>query len=136
MEVLRGPSPEARVDRPSSVTIGFFDGVHRGHQAVIRTDVERARSSGLLAVAVTFDRHPRSVLHPGSGPPLITTLERKAELIAALGLDVLVMLRFDQELASWPAERFVRDFLVGDLRAKRVIVGENFTFGNRALGTI
>jgi riboflavin kinase/FMN adenylyltransferase len=136
MEILQGPSSRARLDRPSAVTVGFFDGVHRGHQAVISTNVERARADGLAAVAVTFDRHPRSVLHPGSGPPLITTPERKAELIAALGADVLVVLRFDQELASWPAARFVKDFLAEDLRARQVTVGANFTFGNRALGTI
>jgi riboflavin kinase/FMN adenylyltransferase len=87
-------------------------------------------------VAVTFDRHPRSVLEPGSQPPLITTLERKCALISGLGLDVLVMLRFDQELASWPAERFARRILADDLQARRVVVGENFTFGNRALGTV
>jgi riboflavin kinase / FMN adenylyltransferase len=136
VEILQGPSPDARIDRPAAVTIGFFDGVHRGHQAVISAAVGRARDDGLVAVAVTFDRHPRSVLHPGSGPPLITTPERKAELIATLGADVLVVLRFDQELASWPAERFVKDFLAGDLQARRVVVGANFTFGNRALGTI
>lgn len=136
MEILQGPSPQARTGRPAAITIGFFDGVHRGHQAVISSAVDRARREGLVAVAVTFDRHPRSVLHPGSGPPLITTPERKSELIAALGVDLLVVLRFDQELASWPAERFVKDFLAEDLRARRVIVGANFTFGNRALGTI
>ncbi len=136
MEIRQGPSPHARTDGPSAVTIGFFDGVHRGHQAVISTAVGRARASGLTSVAVTFDRHPRSVLHPGSGPPLITTPERRAELIASLGVDVLVVLRFDQELASWPAERFVKEFLAGDLQARRVVVGANFTFGNRALGTI
>jgi riboflavin kinase / FMN adenylyltransferase len=136
VEILQGPSPSARVDRPSAVTIGFFDGVHLGHQAVIAESVRRARQDGLLAVGVTFDRHPRSVLHPGSGPPLITTPERKAELIAALGVNVLVVLRFDQELAAWPAERFVSEFLADDLQARRVTVGANFTFGNRALGTI
>src|SRR4051812_36292690 len=99
MEVLQGPSASARVDAPSVTTIGMFDGVHLGHQAVLGRAVEVARSEGLLAVAVTFDRHPRSVLDPAGQPPLITTVERKCTLISDLGLDVLVMLRFDQELA-------------------------------------
>ena len=136
MEVLQGPSPAARVDQPSVVTIGVFDGVHVGHQAVLGRAVAAARGDGLLAVAVTFDRHPRSVLDPPSQPPLITSLERRIELIGRLGLDVLVVLRFDQELMSWPAERFARSIVAEDLRARRVVVGENFTFGNRALGTV
>src|SRR5438105_12115072 len=101
MEVLQGPSASARVNRPSAVTIGVFDGVHRGHQAVLARAVQAAGEEGLLAVAVTFDRHPRAVLDPAAQPPLITTLERKVDLIAALGIDVLVILRFDQGLASW-----------------------------------
>src|SRR5438105_10153627 len=118
MQVLHGPSASSRVNRPSATTIGVFDGVHRGHQAVLARAVELARADDLLAVAVTFDRHPRAVLDPAAQPPLITTLERKAELIEAIGLDVLVVLRFDRGLASWPPERFARRILAEDLQAR------------------
>jgi len=136
VEVVYGPSGLARVERPSVTTIGQFDGVHRGHQAVFRRAVEAARADDLLAVAVTFDRHPQQVLHPATAPALITTLERKVELIGALGLDVLVVLRFDAELMSWPPERFAEGILADRLQARRVVVGENFTFGHLAAGTV
>jgi riboflavin kinase/FMN adenylyltransferase len=136
MEVLRGPSPAARVERASVVSLGVFDGVHLGHAAVLRRTVEAARRAGSAAVAVTFDPHPTVVLSPQNVPPLLTTLERKAELIAAIGVDVLLVLRFDAELASWSAERFATEVIAGDLRAERVIVGANFTFGKGAEGKV
>jgi riboflavin kinase/FMN adenylyltransferase len=136
MEVLQGPSASARLDGPSVTTVGVFDGVHLGHRAVLGRAVRAARDGGLSAVAVTFDRHPLEVVDPPRRPPLITSLDRKAELIASIGLDVLVVLRFDDELASWPAERFAQRILRDDVRAARVVVGENFTFGRRALGTV
>jgi riboflavin kinase/FMN adenylyltransferase len=136
MEVLRGPSPAARVDRASVVSLGVFDGVHRGHATVLGRTVEAAREAGSTAVAVTFEPHPTVVLSPQHVPPLLTSLDRKAGLIAALGVDVLVVLRFDAELASWPPERFARRILAADLGAERVIVGSNFTFGKGAAGTV
>jgi riboflavin kinase/FMN adenylyltransferase len=136
MRVLTGPPGSARIEGPTAATLGVFDGVHRGHEAVIRRAVDLARRTDMPAVAVTFDRHPQTVLRPGSGPPLITSLERRIELIAALGVDIVVVLRFDVELASWSPERFARTVLSEDLRAHRVVVGENFTFGNRAAGTV
>jgi riboflavin kinase/FMN adenylyltransferase len=136
MDVLRGPSASARLDRPSVATIGVFDGVHLGHQAVLGTAVRAAQDGGLAAVAVTFDRHPLEVVDPTRRPPMITSLDRKAELIAGIGVDVLIVLRFDEGLAAWPAERFARRILHQDVRAVRVVVGENFTFGHRALGTV
>jgi riboflavin kinase/FMN adenylyltransferase len=117
-------------------TMGVFDGVHRGHQAVVRRAVDVAEEQGLPSVAVTFDRHPQAVLRPSSGPALITSLERRIDLIGSVGVEVVVVLRFDVELASWSPERFARTVLSEDLRARRVVVGQNFTFGNRAAGTV
>ena len=133
MEVRHGGSAAAE---PSSVTIGFFDGVHRGHQAVIRRAVDVARARELRPVAVTFDRHPLQTLSPGKTPPLLTTLRRKAELIEALGVDLLLVLEFTQELSSWSPERFSDEVLVQGVGAAHVVVGANFTFGHRAAGNL
>ncbi|HEV3473895.1 MAG TPA: bifunctional riboflavin kinase/FAD synthetase [Actinomycetota bacterium] len=119
---------------PSAVTIGFFDGVHRGHQAVIRRAVEVARERSLRAVVITFDRHPLQTLSPGKVPPLLTALRRKAELIEALGVELLVVLEFTEEVSRWSPEEFVERTLVGGLAAGHVVVGTNFTFGHRAAG--
>ncbi|GII23299.1 bifunctional riboflavin kinase/FMN adenylyltransferase [Planosporangium mesophilum] len=120
----------------SVATIGMFDGVHRGHQALIGQAVERARHLGLRSVVVTFDPHPAAVARPGSYPAILTHLERKAELIAALGADGLCVIPFTPEFSRLPAEEFVRDVLVGHLRAAWVVVGENFRFGHRAAGDV
>jgi len=118
------------------VTIGFFDGVHLGHRAVLERTVELARERGTQAVAVTFDRHPREVLTPGREPRLLTTVGRKARLIEELGIDVLLVLGFTVAFSRWPAERFVREVLVDGLRVEHCVVGANFTFGHRAQGTV
>jgi riboflavin kinase/FMN adenylyltransferase len=136
MELVTGVDGMAGKAEPSAVTVGFFDGVHRGHQAVFARTVAAAADQGLRPVAVTFDRHPREVLTPGHAPPLITTLERKAELIAGLGLALLLVLPFDEEFSRWSPETFVRRVLVEGLRARRVVVGSNFTFGHKAQGTL
>ena len=110
--------------------------MHRGHQAVIRRTVEAARERDLSPVAVTFDRHPREILTPGKEPPLITTLDRKAELIAALGVEALAVLEFTEGFSRWSPEEFVDRVLVNGLHASRAIVGSNFTFGHKALGNL
>jgi riboflavin kinase / FMN adenylyltransferase len=117
-------------------TIGFFDGVHLGHQAVFRRTIAAARDRGQRSAVVTFDRHPREVLTPGKEPPLLTTLARKASLIEATGIEVLIVLEFTPEFSRWPAEEFVRAILVEGVRVAHVVVGSNFTFGHRALGTV
>lgn len=118
----------------SVVTIGFFDGVHLGHRAVLDRTVARARERGLPSTAITFDRHPREVLTPGSEPRLLSTVEGKARLIAARGIDELLVLPFTADLAAWEPDRFVHEVLVTALRARHVVVGANFTFGHRARG--
>jgi riboflavin kinase/FMN adenylyltransferase len=136
METIRGIQALPIATGGSVVTVGFFDGVHRGHQAVIGRAVHAAKERGLRAVAVTFDRHPREVFSPGREPRLLTTLERKTELIAALGVDTLAVLEFTEEFSRWPPEGFVGRILVRGLHAHHVVVGENFTFGFRAAGTL
>ncbi|WP_089300818.1 bifunctional riboflavin kinase/FAD synthetase [Haloechinothrix alba] len=118
------------------VTIGVFDGVHRGHQELIRRTVEVARERGLPSVVLTFDPHPSEVLRPGSHPAQLTTLRRKAELIEELGVDVLCVLPFTLELSRLTAHEFVHEILVDRLHAAVVLVGENFTFGAKAAGDI
>jgi riboflavin kinase/FMN adenylyltransferase len=118
------------------VTIGVFDGVHRGHQAIIRHAVQRAGELGLRAVVVTFDPHPSEVVRPGSHPAVLTEPGRKAELIESLGADVLCVVPFTAEFSRLSAEAFVHDVLVEHLHAAAVVVGENFRFGNRAAGDV
>jgi len=136
MEVVRGLGALPLDVRTAVVTVGFFDGVHLGHQAVLRTVTERAASRGVRSVAVTFDRHPREVLSPGNEPRLLTTVERKARLIADLGIDVLVVLEFDRDFSLITAEDFVRDVLARGVHAVHAAMGANFRFGFKALGTM
>lgn len=116
------------------VTIGVFDGVHRGHQEIIGHTVKRARDLGLQSVVVTFDPHPAEVVRPGSHPAVLTEPARKAELIESLGADALCVQPFTQEFSRLSAEGFVHDVLVEHLHAAVVVEGENFRFGHRAVG--
>ncbi|SCG77785.1 bifunctional riboflavin kinase/FAD synthetase [Micromonospora humi] len=120
----------------SVVTIGVFDGVHQGHQATIGHAVARARELGVKSVVVTFDPHPAEVVRPGSHPAVLTEPARKAELIEALGVDVLCVVPFTVEFSRLPAEAFVHDILVEHLHAALVVVGDNFRFGHRAAGDV
>ena len=133
---MRGIRSLPLAEEPSVATVGFFDGVHLGHQAVLRTVVRRAVERGVRSVAITFDRHPREVLSPGSEPRLLTTVERKAELIASSGIDVLVVLTFDRDFSLITAEDFVREVLVRGVHAVHAAMGANFTFGFKARGTM
>lgn len=116
------------------VTIGVFDGVHRGHQQLITHAVERARRRGLPCVLLTFDPHPTEVVRPGSHPAQLTTLRRRADLVAELGVDVFCVLPFTSEMSRVTADEFVHEFLVERLHAAVVVVGENFAFGHKAAG--
>ncbi|MQA11869.1 MAG: bifunctional riboflavin kinase/FAD synthetase [Pseudonocardiaceae bacterium] len=118
------------------VTIGVFDGVHRGHRALINRAVELARNRGLPCVVLTFDPHPAEVVRPGSHPAQLTTLRRKAELVEQLGVDVFCVLPFTLELSRLPADEFVHEILVEHLHVDTVVVGENFTFGAGAHGNV
>ena len=120
----------------SVVTIGVFDGVHRGHQEIIGHTVTLARELAVSSVVVTFDPHPAEVVRPGSHPAVLTEPARKAELIEALGVDVLCVIPFTPEFSRLPADNFVHDVLVESLHASAVVVGENFRFGHRAAGDV
>lgn len=119
---------------PSVVTIGFFDGVHRGHQAIVDRAVRDAEERGIPAVAVTFDRHPMEVVRPGAVPDLLMTHERRVHTLAGTGVDGVAVLPFDQELSRLPPEAFVDQILVDGLDVREVVVGANFRFGHKAAG--
>ncbi|MDQ3752715.1 MAG: riboflavin biosynthesis protein RibF [Actinomycetota bacterium] len=118
----------------AAAVVGTFDGVHLGHRMLVEAGVGRARASGWLSACVTWDRHPAQTLAPAQVPPLITSLPRSQELLAALGLDALVVLAFDEAFRSWPPERFVAEVLAEGLGARWVGVGRGFRFGHRAAG--
>jgi len=119
------------------VTIGNFDGVHRGHQHVIARAREVADSLGLdHVIAVTFDPHPIAVLRPEHAPPTLTSMSVRVELLEQAGADGVLVVPFDRELAGWSPERFVEDILVGTLHARAVVVGANFRFGHKAAGDV
>jgi len=120
----------------SVVTIGVFDGVHRGHQAIIGHAVKRAHDLGLESVVVTFDPHPAEVVRPGSHPAVLTEPVRKAELIEQLGVDALCVVPFTPAFSKLSAEAFVHDVLVEALHATVVVVGDNFRFGHKAAGDV
>jgi riboflavin kinase/FMN adenylyltransferase len=121
----------------SVVTVGNFDGVHLGHRHVLSTAHEIAASLGNLpVVAITFDPHPMVVLRPEHAPTMLTTIDERARLLGAAGADVLLVLRFDSEMAQWSPEEFVRRILVDTLHTEVIVVGENFRFGHRAAGTV
>ncbi|AOS62662.1 bifunctional riboflavin kinase/FAD synthetase [Actinoalloteichus hymeniacidonis] len=118
------------------VTIGTFDGVHRGHRQLIESAVQRARALGLPCVLLTFDPHPAEVVRPGSHPAQLTTLRRRAELVEELGVDVFCVIPFTSEVAKTPPDTFAHEVLVERLHAAAVVVGKNFTFGYRAQGNV
>ncbi|MCX4502677.1 bifunctional riboflavin kinase/FAD synthetase [Streptomyces anulatus] len=120
----------------SVVTIGSYDGVHRGHQLIIGRAVERARELGVPSVVVTFDPHPSEVVRPGSHPPLLSPHHRRAELMAELGVDALLILPFTAEFSKLSPADFIAKVLVDRLHAKAVIEGPNFRFGHKAAGNV
>ncbi|MCP9209381.1 bifunctional riboflavin kinase/FAD synthetase [Streptomyces cucumeris] len=120
----------------SVVTIGSYDGVHRGHQLIIGRAVARARELGVPAVVVTFDPHPSEVVRPGSHPPLLATHQRRAELMAELGVDAVLVLPFTAEFSRLSPGDFVVKVLVDKLHARVVVEGPNFRFGHRAAGNV
>jgi riboflavin kinase/FMN adenylyltransferase len=112
----------------------MFDGVHRGHRALLERVAAEAAARGVPAAVVTFDRHPLAVLRPGSEPPLLTTLDRKVGLLGEAGMEVVLVLEFTRELSEVTAEAFAAEVLFDRLAARAVVVGENFRFGHKAAG--
>lgn len=120
----------------SVVTIGVFDGVHRGHQALIGRACRQAEEAGLRSVAVTFDRHPMEVVRPGPQPKYLQTLDDKIAALLDEGIDLVHVLTFDHEFSQRTADEFIQQTLAGPVRARRVIVGSNFRFGHGAEGDV
>jgi len=120
----------------TAVVVGNFDGVHRGHQHVVRRARQIADADGLTLVAVTFDPHPMAVLRPEHAPVMLTTVEHRAELLAAVGADAVLALPFDLAMAGWSPEEFAQRVLVETLRASVVVVGANFRYGHKAAGDV
>jgi riboflavin kinase / FMN adenylyltransferase len=118
----------------SVVAIGTFDGVHVGHQAVLAETRTLARELGVPSVVAIFDRHPASVVRPESAPRLLTDLHHRIELLDATGVDVCFVLRFDEERSMQEPEEFIREVIAGRLKAKGLVVGEDFHFGRRRRG--
>jgi riboflavin kinase/FMN adenylyltransferase len=136
MQTLRDLDGCPRPPQGTAVTIGAYDGVHRGHRAVIGTVRRLAAERGLATAVVTFDRHPASVVRPESAPRLLTDLDQKLELLAQTGVDYTVVIHFDEERSHESAEDFVREVLVGCLNAKLVVVGADFHFGHQRRGNV
>jgi riboflavin kinase/FMN adenylyltransferase len=120
----------------SVITIGNFDGVHRGHRAIIEHVIREATSEGRSSVIVTFDKHPAEFLRPDRAPCRLCTPERKIEFLSQLGADYLLVLEFNQELADLEPKAFVEEILVGKLNVKKVVVGRNFRFGRNRKGSL
>jgi riboflavin kinase/FMN adenylyltransferase len=122
--------------RRSVVTIGNFDGVHRGHQKILQNVVERSHETGALASVLTFFPHPVRVLRPAAAPSLLGTLDQRLAAFDVAGIEAALVVRFDAKLSEMSAEQFARQFLVETMRAEAVLVGANFRFGHRQLGDV
>jgi len=120
----------------SVVTIGIFDGVHRGHQRIVARAAEAAGELALPVVVVTFDPHPDEVVRPGSHPPFLCTARRRSQLLAGLGVAAVCVIGFTLEFSRLGPDEFVQAVLADRLHAARVVVGENFRFGHKAAGDV
>ncbi|GIV21046.1 MAG: riboflavin biosynthesis protein [Armatimonadota bacterium] len=129
-------APRSLSLRASVVTIGVFDGVHRGHRAILSVAVQRAQQQGIPAVAITFDRHPQEALQPEKPPPYLTTLTTRLRLLLENGAQDVLVLRFDRDLAALHPEEFLQSVLHKRLNARRIVVGGDFRFGYRRLGSV
>ena len=136
MDLVTDPATFVAPATGTAVTIGAYDGVHRGHQFVIGQLRRLAADGGLATVVLTFDRHPAAVVRPESAPLLLTDLDQKLEILASTGVDFTVVLPFDQARSQEEPEDFVRSVLVEGLRARVVVVGEDFHFGRRRRGNV
>jgi riboflavin kinase / FMN adenylyltransferase len=123
-----------KMPRGSVITIGNFDGVHLGHQQILRSVLARARETNSLAAVLTFYPHPARVLRPADAPALLCTLEQRLAAINAAGIDAALVMRFDTELANVGPEDFVRQYLLDTMAARAVLVGADFRFGHRGAG--
>jgi len=136
MQIVQDALRSADLPYAPVATIGNYDGIHRGQQAVISRVVRRARELDAQSVVITFQPHPLQVLRPKLAPPMLTTSEQKARQLEELGVDALLVVRFDTEVARTPAEAFVRDFLHERLAVREIHVGSDFAFGHERRGDL
>jgi riboflavin kinase/FMN adenylyltransferase len=136
MKIVHHPAELGPPPHKVALAIGFFDGVHLGHQQVLRQTVEDARQHEAAAVAVTFDAHPNTVVAPDRAPPLIYSLPQKLRVIPIIGLDATLVLRFDRPFSQQPGDVFIRGLVRDFGRVQSVCVGSAFTFGHRRGGDI
>jgi riboflavin kinase / FMN adenylyltransferase len=135
MRLFHG-TDNASIARPTVLTLGVFDGLHLGHQLIMKTVVERAQATGAMPTVITFEPHPRAVLHPESAPPLLQTFDQKIEALGVLGIEQTIIIHFDREFAQIRAEHFLRDVVTDRLQAKEIYLGRGFAFGRNREGNI
>ncbi len=135
MRLFHG-TENAEILRPTILTLGVFDGLHLGHQLIMRRVVEQAKSVGAVPTCITFDPHPRAVLYPENAPPLLQTLDQRIEALDVLGIEQTIVIPFSREFATMSAEDFLRDTVRDRLRALEVYLGRGFAFGRGREGTI
>src|SRR5437660_5024544 len=136
MEIVHEGRGRPELLEGSVVTIGFFDGVHLGHQALLADLRQLAAELRCPAVVATFDRHPASVVRPESAPRLLTDFTQRTELFAGAGVDVTYVIHFDEERSLQPPEQFAREVMADGLRARVVLVGQDFHYGRRRRGDV
>jgi riboflavin kinase/FMN adenylyltransferase len=129
MLVLHDPLRQTDLPRGCVATIGNFDGMHVGHQQIVRGVVDRARELGVPSAVITFHPHPLTIVAPNRVPKQIITLAQKEELLAEMGIDALLVVPFSHEFSNWTADRFIQEFLVNALQVKEVRIGRDFCFG-------
>jgi len=135
MRLFHG-TDNAKIARPTVLTLGVFDGLHLGHQLIMKTVFERARATGAVPTVITFEPHPRALLHPESAPPLLQTFDQKIEALGVLGIEQTIVIHFDMSFAQIRAEDFLREVVVDRLHAKEVYLGCGFAFGHGREGNI
>jgi len=135
MRLFHG-TENADIARPTVLTLGVFDGLHLGHQLIMKTVVDRARATGAVPTVITFEPHPRAVLHPESAPPLLQTFDQKIEALGVLGIEQTIIIHFDFDFSRIRAEDFLREVVVDRLHAREVYLGRGFAFGNNREGNI
>lgn len=136
MQVIHDALKSADLPYGAIATIGNYDGIHRGQLAVLNKVIERARQEAVQAVVITFEPHPVSLLRPERAPKLLAPGNQREALLAAAGIDVLLILSFNEELARTEPEDFVRSFLVDGLSLQEIYVGSNFAFGSERRGNL
>ena len=135
MKIFHGTN-NAKIARPTCLTLGVFDGLHLGHQRIMQTVVSRAKAVGAIPTAITFDPHPRAVLHPENAPPLLQTLDQRLAAFEFLGIEQAIVIRFTKDFAAQEAEHFLREIVHERLQAKEVYLGKGFEFGRNRGGNI